>query len=94
MSPRENGDNYKYNMQELHNYLDLEDDNRDQTNESLAMTQRDSRQEQSNNIFETLQNNIDQFKQHELVINANDYVSFKQTSNKKSKFFVDGQSVE
>lgn len=62
--------------------------------ESFAMTHRQSNEDlHSNNLFETLQGNLDQFK-HEIVINANDYVSFKQNSNNKNNFIVEGSQFQ
>ena len=60
------------------------------------MTHRESNDDlHSNNLFETLQGNImDQFGQNELIVNANDYVSFKQTSNNKANFVIEGQYTQ
>lgn len=54
------------------------------------MTNRDSHEEvPHNNLFETLQGNLDQI-QNDIVINSNEYVSFKQNSNNKNNFVIEG----
>ncbi len=52
---------------------------------SFTMTHRESNIEiNSNNLFETLNENLNKYN-HQMVVNQNDYVSFnKQLSNKKS----------
>lgn len=38
-----------------------------------------------NNLFETLQANIENYKNQHMIINSNEYISFKQVSDKKPK---------
>ncbi len=69
--------------------------NNERHQESFAMTHRESKDDlHSNNLFETLQGTIDQFSHNQMLVNANDYVSFKQTANNKTQFIIEGQKIE
>lgn len=64
---------------------------------SSAITVRESNHDlMSNNLYEVFESNLDLYGNNPLSerigqasINQNDYVSFKQTSNKKNKFFIE-----
>eukprot|EP00347_Sterkiella_histriomuscorum_P006555 403352327 len=69
-------------------FIEKENDHQQMIIDSFAMTYRESHPEiTSNNLFETLQNNVGSFAQEnsqpQIIINLNDYVSFKQSSDQK-----------
>lgn len=82
------------------NILDAEEDEGNQicslqvaSQESFAMTYRESKEQiNSNDLFETIQENIDRFCNNQLVINSNEYVSFKQLSTKKPSAMKDNSN--